>query len=74
MLRGRWGDRVWFRAGDGSAYSIPRQWTNLHTPDAFELASAGRARLRPDDLAKLAELIFSIRKGSENETEKVENV
>jgi len=57
----RFGDRVWVQADDGRALSMPRQWTSLHTPDAFELASEGRAWFRHDDLAKLVDLIFSIR-------------
>ena len=67
----RWGDRVWFQADNGSAYSMPRHWTSLHTPDAFELASAGRAWFRPDDLARLAELISGIREPMNDGPEEV---
>jgi len=62
VRRTGYGDRVWFQADDKAAYSIPIQWTSLHVPDAFELASEGRAWFRHDDLAKLVALIFSIQK------------
>jgi len=55
------GDRVWIQADEGRVFSIPMQWTSLHTPDAFELASEGRAWFRHDDLAKLVDLISDIR-------------
>ena len=71
MRRTGYGDRVWFRTDDGAAYSMPSQWTSLHVPDAFELASAGRAWFRHDDLAKLAELISSMQKRVNDEAEEV---
>lgn len=51
------------REDDGSVYSMPSQWTSLHVPDGFELASEGRAKFRPDDLLKLVELLSSIEEG-----------
>ena len=69
VRRTGYGDRVWFRGEDGAAYSIPSQWTSLHVPDAFELASKGRAWFRHDDLAKLVELVFSIQKRVNDEVE-----
>ena len=69
--RNRNGDRVWVETGEGSLRSLPRQWTSLWTPDAFELASAGRAWFRPDDLIRLVELIAStqeqLKKGKEEQ-------
>jgi hypothetical protein len=67
--RSKHGDRVWLRAGDGSSISLPRQWTSLWAPDAFELASAGRAWFRPNDLARLTELISRMRKRVDDEGE-----
>lgn len=70
----RHGDRVWFRAEDGSVFALPRQWTSLWAPDAFELASAGRACFRPDDLARLVDLISSIWKQVNGEAVEGEDV
>ena len=53
---------------------MPRQWTSLHVPDGFELASAGRVRFRPDDLVKLAELILIIGNEDEDDHEEADNV
>jgi hypothetical protein len=50
---------------------MPRQWTSLRIPDAFELASEGRAWFRHDDLAKLVELISSIRQRAKQSAEGV---
>jgi hypothetical protein len=69
VRRTGYGDRVWFQADDKSAYSMPIQWTSLHVPDAFELASSGRAWFRHDDLATLAELISEIRQRVNDDTE-----
>ena len=69
MRRTGYGDRVWFQADDKSAYSMPIQWTSLHIPDAFELASEGRAWFRHDDLTKLVELISKIQKRVNNDAE-----
>jgi hypothetical protein len=56
-----YGDRVWVLEDDKASYSMPIQWTSLHVPDAFELASNGRAWFRHDDLATLAALISEIK-------------
>lgn len=36
-------------------------WTDLKPADDFEVASQGRARFRPDDLAELAALLDALR-------------
>ena len=61
--RNRHGERIWYRRSDGSVASIPRAWTDLATPDAFAMTAAGRARLRPADLAAVAELIAELGRG-----------
>lgn len=67
--RSKYGDRVWLRADDGTLLTLPRHWTGLWSPDAFELASAGRSWFRPDDLARLAELVSSARERVNDEGE-----
>ncbi len=69
MRRSRFGDRVWIQADEGTVFSIPRQWTSFHTPDAFELASKRRAWFRHDDLVKLVDLLSDIRKLTEENCE-----
>jgi hypothetical protein len=48
---------VWYQAADGSVHTVPRGWTSLASPDAFEVIAAGRARFRPEDLLHLAVLL-----------------
>jgi hypothetical protein len=57
----RHGDRVWYRAADGSAHTMPRAWTSLAEPDLFASTSAGRAWFRFDDLQRLVALIEEVR-------------
>ena len=57
----RHGERVWYRIGDGARASISKEWTNLKVPDAFELASGGRACFRADDLVALADCVDALR-------------
>ena len=59
--RSRHGDRVWYRADDGSSHTVPRAWTSLAEPDLFASISAGRAWFRFDDLVRLVALIEDVR-------------
>jgi len=40
---------------------VPRAWTSLATLDAFAVIAAGRARVRPEDLVRLVELVDDVR-------------
>ena len=64
--RSRHGDRVWYKADDGSTCTLPLAWTSLATPHSFELISAGRARFRTDDLVRLAALLDDVRRQDVN--------
>jgi hypothetical protein len=70
--RSRHGERVWLQEADGPVITLPRKWTSLWVPDAFELASAGRTCFRADDLARLVELVAAIRKRVEDQSDKGE--
>ncbi len=59
----RHGDRVWYRAEDGSAQTVPRGWTSLAEADLFATIAAGRAWFRWDDLRRLVALIEELREG-----------
>ena len=59
--RSRHGERVWYRADDGSTLTIPRGWTSLAETDLFATISAGRAWFRSDDLLRLVALIGDVR-------------
>jgi uncharacterized protein (DUF58 family) len=59
--RSRHGDRVWYKADDGSIRSVALAWTSLAVVDPFEVISAGRTRFRPDDLVRLAALLDDLR-------------
>jgi hypothetical protein len=65
--RNRHGDRVWFRADDGRARSVPASWTSLGVPDAFAVTAAGRASFRPEDLLALAALLDALRQCNETQ-------
>jgi uncharacterized protein DUF5372 len=53
-----WGeDRVMYYDTRGRLRSMLTSWTNVSGPDLFALASAGRSRLRTDDLRRLCALI-----------------
>jgi hypothetical protein len=54
-------DRVYYHDDDGGLRSLPTRWTSLSPPDPFEVVAAGRARFRPDDLLRLAELVETLR-------------
>jgi hypothetical protein len=41
---------------------MPRAWTSFADLDPFEVASAGRACFRPDDLIRLAALLDGLRR------------
>ena len=60
--RNRHGDRVWYQAADGCVRTMSRAWTSLADLDPFEVASAGRACFRPDDLIRLAALLDGLRR------------
>jgi hypothetical protein len=60
--RNRHGERVWYQAVDGSVYTVPRGWTSLASPDAFEVIAAGRASFRPEDLLDLAVLLDEVQR------------
>jgi hypothetical protein len=67
--RNRHGDRVWYESDEGSIHTVPRGWTSLAVPDAFEVISAGRARFRPADLVHLVALLDDLREqGTDSET------
>jgi hypothetical protein len=56
-----WGDdRVMFYDAHGRLRSLLASWTNVDEPDVFTQVAAGRAFLRPDDLADLTALIDEI--------------
>ena len=59
--RNRHGDRVWYENEDGSIHTVPRGWTSLAIPEAFEVISAGRAWFRSEDLVLLAALLDDLR-------------
>jgi hypothetical protein len=53
-----WGEeRVTFLTRTGDGRSVPVNWTDAATPDAYEVVGRGRARLRVEDLLRLVELI-----------------
>jgi hypothetical protein len=49
-----------YQAADGAVHTVPRAWTSLASPDAFEVVAAGRASFRPEDLLGLAVLLDEI--------------
>ncbi len=54
---------VYFHDDDGRLSSVPTDWTSLSAPDPFLVLSNGRARFRPDDLVRLADLIEGLWQG-----------
>jgi len=60
--RMQWGERrVFYPDIDGHQASIPVGWTSLAPEDPFVVLTAGRARLRCEDLLQLAALIEDFR-------------
>jgi hypothetical protein len=59
--RGPAGDVFLVRDEAGQIRKLPAAWTNAAPVDAFAVVAAGRARLRPEDLALLATLIDGLR-------------
>ena len=57
---GKW---VYFHDDDGRLSSVPTDWTSLSAPDPFLVLSNGRARFRPGDLVRLADLIEGLWQG-----------
>jgi hypothetical protein len=56
--RSVWGDeRVYFHDDAGRLRRLPIAWSNIGTPDAFEVISAGRSHFRVEDLLQLVSLI-----------------
>jgi hypothetical protein len=55
------GDVLLVRGESGQLRKLPAAWTSAAPVDAFAVVAAGRARVRPDDLASLAALIEGLR-------------
>jgi hypothetical protein len=56
--RWSWGEEwISFHDHDGRLRSVPADWTSLFSPDPFVILADGRAKFRPEDLFRLAELI-----------------
>jgi hypothetical protein len=53
----RYGTRLLLRADEDVVCSVPRQWTDVVTPDPEMVIGGGRALLRVSDLLELAELV-----------------
>jgi hypothetical protein len=59
-----WGeDRVMFFDAHGRLRSLLASWTSIDEPDLFTQVAEGKAFLRPDDLAALADLIDEVQRG-----------
>lgn len=55
------GDVLLVRDEGGQIRKLPAAWTSAAPVDAFAVVAAGRARLRPEDLASLAALFEGLR-------------
>jgi hypothetical protein len=63
VYRHNWGeDRVYFHDRNGALCSIPASWTSADAPDPFVVIAAGRSPFRYEDLARLADIIASMRR------------
>jgi len=59
--RWSWGQEwIYFYDDEGRLRSVPVDWTSLCAPDLFIILANGRAKFRPEDLFRLAELIDKI--------------
>ena len=66
LVSSRWNwqqEWIYFHDDDGRLASVPIDWTSLSSPDPFLVLSNGRARFRPDDLVRLADLIEGLWQG-----------
>ena len=60
-VRQNWGeDRVMYFDARGRLCSVLTSWTDLVEEDRFRAASAGRSRLRIDDLLQLSALVRAL--------------
>lgn len=58
MVRHLWGaDRVCYVGSDGRSRSVPIEWTDLASVDAFAVMAQGRAPFRLEDLVALRGLV-----------------
>lgn len=59
--RAQWGEeRVFHRDRKGHMASLPARWTSLVPEDLFVTVSAGRSRLRVQELVELAALVRAL--------------